>query len=85
MLDHLRVTCIKAHPSSLNPTLIAGTAVAALAVDAGTRNLSFSFSPACTDENMHSQEVDNIQEAVDLAIKWLSSPDFAWTAYTNYQ
>jgi hypothetical protein len=52
---------------------------------AGTRDMSFSFSPACTDENMHSQEVENIQEAIDLAIKWLSSPDFAWTAFTDNQ
>jgi NADH:ubiquinone oxidoreductase subunit 6 (subunit J) len=49
---------------------------------AGTLGMSFSFSSACTQENMHSKPVENIQEAVDVAIEWLTSPSFAWTAAT---
>lgn len=47
---------------------------------AGVRSLAFSVSPkVCTETNMHSKQVSNITEAVQVATEWLLTPGFVWS------
>ena len=50
-------------------------------VAVGVRSLAFSYDPeACTEANMHSQQVSSFEEAVATATEWVSAPGFIWTS-----
>jgi hypothetical protein len=43
------------------------------------RALAFSYSPACTEANLHSRQAGSFAEAVRMAAELLQAPGFVWS------